>query len=84
MAERTKKLDEDDLLDVKQMVLDKIQDIRQRLDDKYNEFQQRLDYIKEAIDKKKQARQKRIQKATTLNTDDTNSMSDIIDDLKIN
>lgn len=73
----------DDLIDVRQMVQDKIDEIRGRLDDKFNEFKDRLDYINDAIEKRKQARQKRIQKASTVSTDSDN-MSDIIDDLKIN
>ncbi len=83
MSESTSKIEED-MINAKQMVLDKINEIRGRIDDKYNEFQQRLDYIKDAIEKRKQARQKRIQKSTNIDNVDTGNMSDIIDDLKIN
>lgn len=62
---------------------EKIDEIKERIDKRFNQFKSRLEVIKDAIEKKKEIRQKRYERSA-LSTDDSDSMTDIINDLKIN
>ncbi len=68
----------------KALINDMMRSISNKLDESYLQFQKRIDRIREAINRRKEARQKRLQKVRLTSTAPDNSMSDLINDLKIN
>jgi len=68
----------------KALINDMMRSISNKLDETYLQFQKRIDRIREAINRRKEARQKRLQKVRLSSTTPDNSMSDLINDLKIN
>lgn len=68
----------------KALINDMMRSISNKLDETYLQFQKRIDRIREAINRRKEARQKRLQRVRLSSTTPDNSMSDLINDLKIN
>ena len=68
----------------KALINDAIRSITNKLNESYTQFQKRFERIKDVLDKRKELRQKRLQKVRSTTTIPDNSMSDLINDLKIN
>lgn len=75
---------EEEIFSQKEIIIQSIDKIREKVNLRYKQFSERVSTIKDAISRKKEARQKRIQKISTSNINTDNSMTDLIDDLRIN
>ena len=68
----------------KALINEAMRNISNKLNESYNQFQKRFERIKDVLGKRKELRQKRLQKVRSTSITPDNSMSDLINDLKIN
>ena len=62
-----------------------VENIKVSVDTRFNEYEVKINKIKDALEKKKEARQKRIKRLQSVPTGPiSDNMTDIINDLKIN